>query len=90
MKASDLNINNKFHKEITEGIPDVLPEPRPLDDTISHAPVRADLLSGEEKKLALKNALRYFDKKHHDTLAPEFAAELKKYGRIYMYRLRPS
>ncbi len=90
MKASDISKYNNFQKEILEGIPDVLPNQRPLDKSIDHAPVRADILSHEEKKLAIKNALRYFDKKHHGVLAPEFAEELKLYGRIYMYRLRPS
>jgi len=78
-----------FQKQILEGIPDYLPEPKEYDKTISHAPVRKDVLTKEEKKLALKNALRYFDKKFHDSLAPEFAEELRKYGRIYMYRFRP-
>ncbi|MFO7790018.1 MAG: urocanate hydratase [Bacteroidales bacterium] len=79
----------KFQQKIREGIPSELPEPRPYDPDINHAPKRKDILSGEEKKLALKNALRYFDKQHHAVLAPEFADELEKYGRIYMYRLRP-
>jgi len=78
-----------FRQTITQGIPDVLPPTRPLDPSVSHAPKRKDILSAEEKKLALKNALRYFPKKHHATLAPEFAQELKDHGRIYMYRLRP-
>ncbi|MBQ6032428.1 MAG: urocanate hydratase [Prevotella sp.] len=71
------------------GIPDVLPEPQAYDTTINHAPKRKDILTAEEKKLALRNALRYFPKKFHATLAPEFAEELKEYGRIYMYRFRP-
>ena len=79
-----------FNDEILQGIPDELPEVQSYDPTVNHAPVRKDILSTEEKKLALKNALRYFDKKHHATLAPEFADELKKYGRIYMYRFRPT
>ncbi|MFA4852296.1 MAG: urocanate hydratase [Bacteroidales bacterium] len=78
-----------FQKAILQGIPDILPEPKPYDSSINHTPKRKDILSKEEKKLALKNALRYFDKKHHAILAPEFAEELKKYGRIYMYRFRP-
>ena len=78
-----------FQLAICEGIPDVLPPARPLDPSVSHAPKRKDILSAEEKKLALRNALRYFPKKHHATLAPEFAQELKEHGRIYMYRLRP-
>ncbi|MFN3875596.1 MAG: urocanate hydratase [Flavobacteriales bacterium] len=72
-----------------EGIPAALPPPRPLDPSVSHAPKRKDILAPEEKKLALRNALRYFHPKHHATLAPEFAQELKEHGRIYMYRLRP-
>ncbi len=67
----------------------MLPEPKPIDNSVSHAPVRKDILTVEEKKLALHNALRYFDPVHHKTLAPEFAEELRKYGRIYMYRFRP-
>ena len=81
--------NEEFKNEIRLGIPDVLPEPMPYDETVNHAPKRKDILTTEEKKLALRNALRYFPKKHHATLAPEFAEELKRYGRIYMYRLRP-
>ncbi|MGD9707984.1 MAG: urocanate hydratase [Candidatus Delongbacteria bacterium] len=78
-----------FKAQILEGIPDKLPELQPYDKNINHAPKRKDILTKEEKKLALKNALRYFDKKHHELLAPEFLDELKRYGRIYMYRLRP-
>ena len=78
-----------FQQSILEGIPDVLPPARQLDPSVSHAPKRKDILTAEEKKLALRNALRYFPKKHHATLAPEFAQELKEHGRIYMYRLRP-
>ncbi|MFN8409516.1 MAG: urocanate hydratase [Flavobacteriales bacterium] len=78
-----------FQASIREGVPDVLPPARPLDTSVSHAPKRKDVLSPEEKKLALRNALRYFDPKHHATLAPEFAQELKDFGRIYMYRFRP-
>ncbi|OQX80179.1 MAG: urocanate hydratase [Bacteroidetes bacterium 4484_276] len=80
---------NSFQKEILQGIPEILPNPQPWDLKISHPPKRKDVLSREEKQLALKNALRYFDKKHHAILAPEFAGELEKYGRIYMYRFRP-
>lgn len=79
-----------FQKEILAGIPSELPAPKPYDKNISHAPIRKDLLSSDEKKLALKNALRYFDKIHHKVLAQEFAEELRKYGRIYMYRFRPN
>jgi urocanate hydratase len=78
-----------FQTSVTEGIPEVLHPAQPLDPSVPHAPVRKDLLSPEEKKLALRNALRYFDPRHHATLAPEFAQELKDFGRIYMYRLRP-
>ncbi len=82
---------DKFQEEILAGIPqDRLPEPKPYDKTINHAPKRKDILSAEEKVLALKNALRYFPAKFHAELAPEFARELKDYGRIYMYRFRPS
>ncbi|MCO5256853.1 MAG: urocanate hydratase [Lentimicrobium sp.] len=79
-----------FRKSVMEGIPSELPLPQPFDNTVSHAPVRKDILTPNEKKLALRNALRYFDPVHHPVLAPEFADELKKYGRIYMYRFRPS
>lgn len=78
-----------FQKEILAGIPDVLPEPKPYDPVINHAPKRKDILSDSEKHLAIKNALRYFPEKHHALLAKEFAEELSRYGRIYMYRLRP-
>ncbi|MCX6251887.1 MAG: urocanate hydratase [Bacteroidetes bacterium] len=81
--------NTAFQKKILQGIPDLLPEPCRYDNEVNHAPVRKDILTVEEKKLAIKNALRYFDKKHHTILAREFAEELKKYGRIYMYRFRP-
>ena len=82
---------DKFKEEILAGIPqDRLPEPKPYDKTINHAPKRKDILTAEEKVLALKNALRYFPAKFHAELAPEFAKELKDYGRIYMYRFRPS
>lgn len=82
---------DKFKEEILAGLPqDRLPEPKPYDKTINHAPKRKDILTAEEKVLALKNALRYFPAKFHAELAPEFAQELKDYGRIYMYRFRPS
>ena len=81
---------NAFQQEILAGIPAELPEVKPYDPAINHAPKRKDILTDEEKVLALKNALRYFDPKHHAVLAPEFAEELRKYGRIYMYRFRPS
>jgi|TARA_R100000479_G_scaffold31436_4_gene12731 urocanate hydratase len=79
----------KFKETIQEGIPKQLPKEKAYDTTINHAPKRKEILSAEEKKLALRNALRYFDKKHHATLLPEFKAELEEYGRIYMYRFRP-
>ena len=78
-----------FKKEIQQGIPENLPELKPFDPEINHAPIRKDILSGTEKMLAVENALRYFEKKHHAILAPEFAKELKDFGRIYMYRFRP-
>jgi urocanate hydratase len=79
-----------FQKAILEGIPEHLPGMQPFDGSVSHAPGRKDILSTEQKQLALRNALRYFDKKHHPVLAKEFSEELKTYGRIYMYRFRPS
>ena len=78
-----------FQEQILEGIPSVLPNPKPYEVEINHAPKRKEILSVEETKLALKNALRYFDPIHHETLIPEFKEELELYGRIYMYRLRP-
>jgi urocanate hydratase len=84
----DIEIKN-FRKAITAGIPDFLPEYKKYDENINHAPKRKNILSKEEKKLALKNALRYFPVKYHKVLAPEFAKELEDYGRIYMYRYRP-
>ena len=80
---------SSFAAEIRAGIPDVLPQPKPYDKDINHAPKRKDILTSEEKRLALRNTLRYFPKKFHSVLAPEFAAELEEYGRIYMYRFRP-
>ncbi|RLD49923.1 MAG: urocanate hydratase, partial [Bacteroidetes bacterium] len=78
-----------FQKEIQQGIPAFLPPNKGRRKNISHAPKRKDILNKEEKKLALKNALRYFDEKHHKELASEFLNELETYGRIYMYRFRP-
>ncbi len=78
-----------FQNEIKAGIPDTLPAPKPYDTTINHAPRRKDILTPEQKKLALRNALRYFPQHLHETLAKEFAQELHDYGRIYMYRYRP-
>ena len=79
----------EFQNDIRAGIPDRLPAAKPYDKRINHAPKRKDILSDEEKTLALKNALRYFPVRHHAVLAKEFAEELRRYGRIYMYRLRP-
>ncbi|MFN3342751.1 MAG: urocanate hydratase [Flavobacteriales bacterium] len=78
-----------FKKLVLQGIPDRLPKAKTWDPEINHAPKRKEILSAEEKKLALRNALRYFPKKHHAVLAKEFAEELKSYGRIYMHRFRP-
>ena len=82
--------NKEFQSLILQGIPEVLPEPKVYNPNINHAPKRKAILSKEEKKLALRNALRYFDAKHHAVLAPEFAKELEDYGRIYMFRFRPN
>lgn len=79
----------KFRKLVTRGIPKSLPPPVKLDESLNHAPVRRDILTAEEKKLAIRNALRYFPSSFHSVLAPEFAEELKRYGRIYMYRFKP-
>ncbi|WCC43605.1 urocanate hydratase [Tenacibaculum finnmarkense] len=79
-----------FKKQIKQGIPNELPEMPVYESSINRAPKRKDILTSEEKKLALKNALRYFDAKHHAVLLPEFAKELEDYGRIYMYRFRPT
>lgn len=84
-----LTKNKSFKALVAEGIPSVLPAPKPYDTSLNHAPKRKDILTSEEKKLALRNALRYFEKKHHAELLPEFKHELETYGRIYMYRLRP-
>ena len=78
-----------FHQAVAEGIPSVLPPKRPYDTEVNHAPRRKDILTDAEKRLALRNALRYFPAQMHAELAPEFADELRTYGRIYMYRLRP-
>ncbi|WP_285268718.1 urocanate hydratase [Kaistella rhinocerotis] len=78
-----------FQDQISQGIPAELPQPKPYDTSINHAPKRKEILNSEEKKLALKNALRYFEPKFHAELLPEFRVELEKYGRIYMYRFRP-
>lgn len=81
---------NDFKSQVREGIPAGLPEPQPYDPSVNHAPRRRNILTSEEKKLALRNALRYFPPSLHPVLAPEFAAELRERGRIYMYRYRPS
>jgi urocanate hydratase len=78
-----------FQDQIKEGIPTVLPQPKAFETDINHAPKRKEILSDDEKKLALRNALRYFDPKDHAVLVKEFSEELEQYGRIYMYRLRP-
>lgn len=80
---------NEFQQSIKEGIPAILPAPKPYEKEINHAPKRKDILTHDEKKLAIRNALRYFEPKHHAALASEFLHELEAYGRIYMYRLRP-
>ncbi len=80
---------NEFQRSVAQGIPTVLPQPRAYDPEVNHAPVRKDILSGSDKKLAIRNALRYFEPHQHAVLAKEFAEELKKYGRIYMFRFRP-
>ncbi len=79
----------EFKKAVAEGIPAVLPAPKPYDTTVNHAPRRKKILTPDEERLALKNALRYFPAEQHAVLANEFADELRKYGRIYMYRFRP-
>ena len=78
-----------FQEQILQGIPSLLPDPKSYEVDINHAPKRKEILSEDEKKLALKNALRYFEPNHHATLLPEFKKELETYGRIYMYRFRP-
>ncbi len=80
---------NEFQSAIKKGIPETLPPELPYDTDVNHAPVRKDILSESDKKLAIRNALRYFDTKHHAVLAKEFAEELKNFGRIYMMRFRP-
>ena len=88
--VSDLSLGmNSFQEHILRGIPEELPSAKPYDTSVSHAPKRKDILTKEEKRLALHNALRYFHPRHHEILAPEFCQELQSFGRIYMYRLRP-
>lgn len=90
MKSKEMATDNKaFKAEIVQGIPDILPDPRPYSALENHAPKRKDLLSREEKKLAIRNALRYFPEKWHKELSAEFADELVRFGRIYMYRFKP-
>jgi len=84
----DTSAIKSFNDQILAGIPRELPQPKPYDYDVNHAPKRKDILSVDEKKLAVKNALRYFEPRHHKILAPEFAKELKQFGRIYMYRFR--
>ena len=78
-----------FKEAILQGIPDKLPPLKPYDPAVNHAPKRKAILSAYEQELALRNALRYFNPKHHEVLLPEFREELETYGRIYMYRFRP-
>lgn len=84
-----MNSSDDFKRLILQGIPEELPAPKPYDPNVNHAPRRKDILTPEEKKLAIRNALRYFPSRHHEVLAKEFAEELMNYGRIYMYRFRP-
>lgn len=79
----------EFKKAVAEGIPATLPAAKPYDPEVNHAPKRKKILSADEERLALRNALRYFPAELHAALAPEFADELRTYGRIYMYRYRP-
>ncbi len=81
---------DEFQQAILAGIPRELPPPPRYDPDVNHAPKRRDVLNEQEKKLAVRNALRYFHPVHHKVLATEFAAELKEYGRIYMHRFRPA
>jgi urocanate hydratase len=83
------NSTMTFKEEILAGIPNELPQTKTYDPQVNHAPKRKKILSPEEEKLAYRNALRYFDPKHHATLLPEFKHELETYGRIYMHRFRP-
>ncbi|MCL6220644.1 urocanate hydratase [Zunongwangia pacifica] len=78
-----------FKEQLLQGIPNELPEPKPLDPEVNHAPKRKAILNPEEQKLALQNALRYFKPEHHKTLLPEFKQELEDFGRIYMHRFKP-
>ncbi|MDR9458031.1 MAG: urocanate hydratase [Salegentibacter sp.] len=78
-----------FKEQILQGIPEILPAKKAYNNTVNHAPTRKEILTEEEKKLALKNALRYFKPRHHEELLAEFKEELEKYGRIYMHRFKP-
>ena len=78
-----------FRQQIIQGIPKELPAKKQYDSSVNHAPKRKDILSDSEQELALRNALRYFEPRHHLVLLPEFRQELEDYGRIYMYRFRP-
>ena len=89
MSVSTTSNSIEFKAQILNGIPDNLPAPKAYNPEINHAPKRKDILSADEKKLALRNALRYFPEKHHEVLAKEFAEELNTFGRIYMHRFRP-
>jgi urocanate hydratase len=81
--------SDEFKKRVSEGIPSDLPALKPYDDDVNHAPKRSGIPDMEDKKLSIRNALRYFPVRFHGLLAPEFARELREYGRIYMYRFRP-
>jgi len=80
----------EFHQDIQQGIPTSIPQKQAIDPNVNHAPKRKEILSPDEKKLALRNALRYFPKEQHKELISEFLEELNTYGRIYMYRYRPT
>lgn len=82
-------VNLSFKDSVLQGIPEELPEAKPYDKSVNHAPKRKDVLTKDEKKLAVRNALRYFNPKYHKELALEFFNELQEFGRIYMYRFRP-
>lgn len=88
-KLWKMSVLKEFQQSVLQGIPETLPKPKPFDPSQNHAPRRKDILTSSEKRLAVKNALRYFPEKFHEVLAPEFAEELNTYGRIYMYRFRP-
>jgi urocanate hydratase len=85
-----MNTFSDFQNAILQGIPEALPTPPPYDPSMNHAPQRKPILNNDERALALRNALRYFPAQHHPILAQEFSRELNEYGRIYMYRFRPT